>query len=98
MLDVEERFRVTQALDIWLERHPSPDDPAVHIALSYSTADSVSAYSARDIVRSVADDTELGRRILEILEYSIRRSSLDAVARDLETFDGEPPPRPRSRT
>jgi hypothetical protein len=81
-----ERVRIVEALRVWLDGHPEPDVPAFRIAQE------VGSLSPRQIVTSVGENDRLGQQILAILEYSIRRTSLEVVARDLEHYDTEPPP------
>ena len=86
VLNDSERARVVEALRVWLEGHPEPDEPAFEIAQENSRL------SPRRIFSSVAENDLLGQQVLAILEYSIRRTSLDEVVSDLEHFDTEPPP------
>jgi hypothetical protein len=86
MLGEFERDRIVQALRVWLDRHPEPDAPAFQIAQEPRSL------SPRQLVDSVGENDRLGQQILAILEYSIRRTSLEEVADDLEHSDTEPPP------
>src|ERR1700728_3932408 len=85
LLDFE-RQRVTAALETWLDFHTEPDVPAFRIAQERTEL------TPRQIVGSVAENDRLGQQILAILEYSIRRTSLDNVVGDLERHETEPPP------
>jgi hypothetical protein len=86
VLNDSERARVVEALRVWLDGHPEPDVPAFEIAQEHTPL------SPRRIFSSVAENDRLGQQVLAILEYSIRRTSLEEVASDLEHFDTEPPP------
>lgn len=46
----------------------------------------------RQIVSSVVENDHLGKQVLAILEYSVRRTSLEEVTDDLVHLDTEPPP------
>jgi hypothetical protein len=81
-----ERARVVVALRRWLDSHPEPDEAAFRIAQE------ASSLSPRQLVASVAENDRIGTQFLAILEYSIRRTSLEQVASDLERFDTQPPP------
>lgn len=85
MLSEYERVRITQALAVWLDGHPDPDEPAFRIAQEGRSL------TPRRIFTSVAENDQLGQQVLAILEYSIRRTSLEEVANDLERFESEPP-------
>jgi hypothetical protein len=86
VLREDERQRITQALGTWLEGHPEPDEPVFRIARAAGDL------TPRQVFRSVAERDQLGEEILAILEYSIRRTSLEEVASNLEDVDTEPPP------
>jgi hypothetical protein len=86
MLSQFERDRIVDALRVWLDHHPEPDEPAFRLSQEASTL------SPRQLVISVGEDDQLGRQILAIFEYSIRRTSLSEVVADLEHFDTERPP------
>lgn len=86
VLRENERLRITRALGTWLEAHPAPDEPVFRIARAAGDL------TPRQVFISVAENDPLGQEILSILEYSIRRTSLEEVASDLEHVDTEPPP------
>jgi hypothetical protein len=87
-----ERERLTSALGSWIESHPEPDVPAFRIAQE------AGELTPRQIVASVAENDHLGRQVLAILEYNVRRTSLEEVATDFEHLDTEPPPSGTART
>ena len=86
MLSEYERRRLADALVVWLDGHPEPDEPAFRIAQERVEL------SPRQVVAAVTEGEPLGRQILAILEYGVRRTSLDEVARSFEADDTEPPP------
>ncbi len=77
MLDASERERLTGALEVWLDRHPSPDEPAILVS-------GEGELSPRETVKAVVAQSELGEAVLQILEFSVRRSSLEEVATSFE--------------
>ncbi len=81
MLNVEERDQLSHALNAWLLRHPTPDEPVYRLAGD-------GALSPRQVVKEVDARSETGLAILEILEYSVRRSSLEDV---VASFDRKLP-------
>ena len=91
LLDTE-RERITSALRVWLDRHPEPDLPAFRIA------EEPVELTPRQIVTSVAENDHIGQQILAILEYSVRRTSLEEVTADLERLNTEPPSAATGRT
>jgi hypothetical protein len=86
MLRESERLRITDALRAWLEGHPEPDEPVFRIAQERTEL------SPRQIINAIAENDHLGQQLIAILEYSVRRTSLEEVARDLEHVETEPPP------
>lgn len=85
MLRDEERVRIVQALGVWLEGHPEPD------AAVFGIAAYPASLTPRQLVISVQENDEVGQGVLAILEYSIRRTSLERVARDFESFGPHQP-------
>lgn len=86
MLQEFERQGIAEALSIWIDGHPDPDDPAFRIAQASEPL------TPRQIYISVLENDPLGQQIMALLEYSVRRSSLEDVARELAYFETEPPP------
>jgi hypothetical protein len=87
-----ERQRLMAALRTWLESHPEPDAPAFRLAQERAEL------TPRQLVASVAENDHLGQQVLAILEYSVRRTSLEEVAGDFEHLNTEPPPAGTARS
>jgi hypothetical protein len=78
MLESKERERLTDALEMWLIRHPDPDEPAFRVSRT-------GELTPREVVEAVTLQSELGEAVLEILEFSVRRSSLEEVTSNFES-------------
>ena len=65
---------VSDAVERWANRHADPDRPVFS-----------GQYSPRQIARELRLRTDVGRKLLLIIEHWIKRHSLDEV---LQTFDG----------
>jgi hypothetical protein len=78
MLNHDEHERLTAALYVWLQGHTTPDEPAFHLGQWEG------AHSPRELVDAVARRDELGEAIIAILEFGIRRTSLEAVVEDFQ--------------
>jgi hypothetical protein len=77
MLDSNEREALTYSLNVWLEHHPEPDVPVFRIAGD-------GELTPREVVEAVNNRSEIGNGILDILEFSVRRSSIDEVTSSFE--------------
>jgi hypothetical protein len=86
VLSEYERQRLAEALVVWLDGHPGPDEPAFRIGQEQMDL------SPRQIVSAVLENDHLGQQVLGILEYGVRRTSLEGVARSFERHETEPPP------
>ncbi len=86
MLSEYERQRLAGALELWLSGHPEPDEPVFRIAQERVEL------SPRQVVDAVSGGDQFGEQILGLLEYGVRRTSLEEVARTFERSETEPPP------
>jgi hypothetical protein len=76
---VPDRERLLEALELWVDSHPDPDDAALSEASS-------GTYSPRQILHEVQLDSEFGRFIVRLVEHGGSRvGGIDAV---LEQFSG----------
>lgn len=70
-MDKADVDRVVYAIDVWAERQPSPDDPAIALGNQ--------VFSPRQLASQVKDHTSAGDLFLKIVENGLPESSLDEV-------------------
>jgi hypothetical protein len=73
MAEVDE---IIQAMEEWVERHPTPDEPILHIG----NGTECKSYSPRQILNEMKQGTEFGRRKKEEIIKTVIEFLLGATS------------------
>ena len=83
MTEVDEE-RLTGALQVWLERHPAPDQICLQLAEGVEL-------TPRDLVGQITKRTDVGQLFLRVVDSAKERVPFDEIIDDLTVVHPEEP-------